>query len=95
MITAEEARKLTLEAKRNSLEQELEKIFEEIEAAIMDKKYSCSIKGSVSHDVREYLQSLGYQVSYGSHYNESYTTISWEERKEYHDYCSSRPNRIG
>lgn len=82
MITAEEARKLTLEAKRNSLEQELEKISEEIEAAIMDKKYSCSIEGSVSHDVRQYLQSLGYQVSYGSHYNESYTTISWERKDE-------------
>ena len=50
--------------------------------AIMDKKYSCSIEGSVSHDVREYLQSLGYQVSYGSHYNDSYTTISWERKDD-------------
>lgn len=82
IITAEKARELTREAKKNSLEQELEDLFEKIESAIMDKKYSCSIEGSVSHDVREYLQSLGYQVSYGSHYNDSYTTISWERKDD-------------
>lgn len=77
MISATEAKRITTEAKSNRLEQELRTIEDEIKIAIMDGKDTCYIDRDISPQAKDALQELGYTVSCGSQYNQSYVRISW------------------
>ena len=52
-------------------------IEEEINNEISQGNNNVYINGSISSDVRQMLEQLGYDVKCGSQYNESYVNIKW------------------
>ena len=77
MISAKEARKQSEQNKQNILNKEMATIEKEINNEISQGNNNVYINGSISSDVRQMLEQLGYDVKCGSQYNESYTNIKW------------------
>ena len=79
MITAKQANIQTTNNIKNFQTKELKRIKEIIEDYIRDGCYSYTANGYLSNNAKELLKSLGYKVTTGTQYNESYYTISWED----------------
>ena len=77
MISAKQARKQSEQNKQNILNKEMAIIEEEINNEISQGNNNVYIDGSISSDVRQMLEQLGYDVKCGSQYNESYVNIKW------------------
>ena len=77
MIPAKEARKIVEQGQNERAIAQLEQIEWELENAIQNGKFNVSLDGVIEAANRRKLESLGYKVSAGSQYNESYFTISW------------------
>ena len=77
MISAKEARKQSEQNKQDILNKEVAIIEEEINNEISQGNNNVYIDGSISSDVRQMLEQLGYDVKCGSQYNESYVNIKW------------------
>lgn len=78
MITAQEARKNTLDQLATAMNIELIKVEEQINKAIAAGKFALYGDGYLSIEVQRRLRELGYEVQTGIQYNESYYTVSWE-----------------
>ena len=79
MLTAKEAKEKGIEACQKKIANELEMIAQDINEAIAAGEMSCTVDKYVSKDTKQKLESLGYQVTSGTQYNESYTFISWRD----------------
>lgn len=77
MIPAKEARKIVEQGQNERAIAQLEQIEWELEHAIENGKFNVSLDGVIEAANRLKLETLGYKVSTGSQYNESYFTISW------------------
>jgi len=77
VIGAEEARARTRASISEASYSRLQEIVEEINKAIDEGEYTCSISGTINKRVEEVLTQKGYKITRGSQYNESYVTISW------------------
>lgn len=76
--TAAEAKNATELAKENSITKQLEKLSSDINNAIHKGKYDIANDGTLDSEVKRRLEDLGYKVTSGNQYNESYYTISWK-----------------
>lgn len=76
--TAAEAKNATELAKENSITKQLEELSFEINTAIHKGKYNITNDGTLDSEVKRRLETLGYNVTIGNQYNESYYTISWK-----------------
>ena len=79
MLSAEEARTKAETAVAHYLEYELSFFAEKIEEACNEGKMSVSYDGTISRQVKEELEKLGYKVEIGSQYNQSYVLIGWKK----------------
>ena len=79
MLTAKEAKEKAIEACEKNIANELGIIAQSINEAIAAGKFSCTLGKSVSIEVKQKLEALGYKVTSGTQYNESYTSISWRD----------------
>ena len=77
MISAKEARKQSEQNKQNILNKEMVIIEKEINNEISQGNNNVYINGSISSDVRQVLEQLGYDVKCCSQYNGSYVNIKW------------------
>jgi hypothetical protein len=78
MITAKEANQQTNERIENCRTIEFKTLENLINEAVASGKFSLSIDYCISGNAKKVLEQLGYKVERGSHYNDSYTSISWE-----------------
>jgi ABC-type molybdenum transport system ATPase subunit/photorepair protein PhrA len=78
MIVAKEANQQTNERIENNHTKELKTLENLISGAITDGKFVLYTNYCVSDNSKKVLEQLGYKVERGSHYNDSYTSISWE-----------------
>lgn len=76
--TAAEAKNVTELAIENSITKQLEELSFKINAAIHKGKYDITNDGTLNLEVKRKLEALGYKVTIGNQYNESYYTISWK-----------------
>ena len=76
--TAAEAKNVTELAIENSITKQLEELSFEINTAIHKGKYDITNDGTLDSEVKRRLEALGYNVTVGNQYNESYYTISWK-----------------
>lgn len=76
--TAEEAREKATEKRLQQINDELKSVAKCINQAVSKGEMSCCIDGYVDGEVKNKLETLGYKVTSGSQYNESYTNISWK-----------------
>lgn len=76
--TAEEAKEKATEMRLQKINDELKSIAERINQAVSKGEMSCCIDGYVDGEVKDKLKTLGYKVTSGSKYNESYVNISWK-----------------
>lgn len=77
MISAEEARKMLAENIKNTVNEEIEKIEDEIKIAISNNKNGIDIIPSISLEAQYVLEVNDYSVKNYQHYNEVYTNIKW------------------
>ena len=78
MLSACEANKKTLNNIKKCVTEELSKINEQINQAISNGKFSISNDGYLQPETTQRLQELGYKITTGNQYNESYYCISWK-----------------
>lgn len=76
--TAEEVRKKATEVRLQQINNELTFIAECINQAVSEGEMSCYWDHYVDDEVKSKLETLGYKVTSGYQYNESYTNISWK-----------------
>lgn len=74
--TAEEARKMTQSLIDDADSKQMQEVAQKIKQAISDSQTSVSVD-SIRPRVRVWLESKGYEVKYGSQYNEAYCMIKW------------------
>lgn len=79
LIPAAEAYKKTQEVLKETDLRLLEEINNKILKATEKGKFSITGLGTISFDVREKLESLGYEIRTGFSLNESYYLIHWEQ----------------
>lgn len=79
MLTAKEAKEKGIDAYQKKIANELEMIAQDINEAIAAGEMSCTVDKYVSKDTKQKLESLGYKVTCGAQYNETYTFISWRD----------------
>lgn len=77
MISANEARSATYKNQKKNIVLELRKIEIEINSAIAKGSYDVYKNGTISKEATKELEKLGYKITIGSQYNESYYKISW------------------
>lgn len=75
--SASDAKKLTEEYINQCLTKDLKEISEKIKEAIANGKFAISGNGCLQKETKQRLEELGYKVTYGTQYNESYWNISW------------------
>ena len=78
ILTAAEAKNVTELAIENSITKQLEELSFKINTAIHKGKYEIRNDGILDPEVKRRLEALGYNVTIGNHYNESYYMISWK-----------------
>jgi hypothetical protein len=76
--TAEEAREKAAQVQLQQIYNKLTSIAESINQAVSEGEMSCYIDCYIDDEVKNKLETLGYKVTSGSQYNESYTNISWK-----------------
>lgn len=81
LIPAAEAYKKTQEALKETDLRLLEEINNKILKATEKGEFSITGLGTISFDVREKLESLGYEITTGFSLNESYYLIRWEQEE--------------
>lgn len=79
--SASEANKMTNNAIDSRTTQQLAELSKLIRDAVANGKFSISEDGCLKPETRKKLEELGYKVKTGTHYNESYYSISWREIK--------------
>lgn len=79
MLTAEEARLKTKEILNQQKVNESFEVSKNIEDAVNNGLYYYTNNGYLFPETRKYLNELGYKVTTGTQYNESYYTIEWSE----------------
>ena len=77
MLSAKEAYAKTLYNISESVTEELNKLEEKINDSIKNGKFYISSNGFLQTETKNKLEELGYKVSVGSQYNETYYIISW------------------
>lgn len=77
MVTEKEARKKAERAIKDRFYKNIAVIESAIELEIAKGKTSICMEGSISSDVKQYLQQLGYEVDCASQYNEPYFKVKW------------------
>jgi hypothetical protein len=82
MISAKEARSETNKNLENFLTIELEDVEKKIREAIKQGRYSISENGCLSNQSIKALEDVGFTVKTGNQYNESYYSISWEQKTD-------------
>lgn len=75
--TAEEARERTNKWITLKRQAEMEKIEKEIEREIENGHHIAYCTWRIDTEIKEKLEELGYTVTLGSQYNESWTSIEW------------------
>ena len=75
--TAEEARERSDKWLALKKQAEMEKIAKEIERVIENGGHTAYCGWCVDAEIKEKLKELGYTVTLGSQYNESWTSIEW------------------
>lgn len=78
MLSASEANQKTRNNIKKCLTKELSELEKQIDEAISNGKFSISNDGYLQSETKDRLEELGYKVSTGSQYNESYYSISWK-----------------
>lgn len=78
MITAEEAKKKSMQAKQDMLASELEKLEEHIICTVITGKTEIYLDW-ISNEAKEKLKSLGYKVEGNALRGEDSVIISWGE----------------
>ena len=76
MLNAKEAREIMIDVNQGRAKTQLDQIEKMINKAIGNGECTC-YAGTIVQTVREYLESLGYNVSSYNDRNETCTTISW------------------
>lgn len=82
MLTAEEARKATLEARKARLVDGLELIDRCIESAIFNGRFSIEVGGPIKSEILETLRNNGYIVHRLTRLGAGYYLISWYNGEE-------------
>lgn len=82
LISAAEAYKKTQKVLKETDLRLLEEINNKILKATEKGKFSITGLGTISFDVREKLESLGYEIRTGFSLNESYYLIRWEQEED-------------
>lgn len=77
MLSASEARTKTQDKINNCITKKLAELEQQIDGAIASGEYSISNSGCLPSEVIQRLEGLGYKVTTGCQYNESYYCISW------------------
>lgn len=77
MISAQEAAIKSEEAMRKNVTSELKEIEDLISQEILRGERMCCYDGSISGAVKKEMERLGYEVTTGVQYNESYVIIRW------------------
>lgn len=77
MFSAKEAKVNTQKQIEAHIEDTLKSIEKEINKAIVEGRFSFSQSGTLQPEVKHKLKELGYEVTFGSQYNESFYNISW------------------
>lgn len=77
MLSASEARAKTQDKINNRITKKLAELEKQIDCAVASGKYSISNSGCLQSEIKQRLEELGYKVTTGSQYNESYYCISW------------------
>lgn len=80
LISAAEAYKKAQKALKETDLRLLEEINNKILKATEKGEFSITGLGTISFDVREKLESLGYEIRTGFSLNESYYLIRWEQK---------------
>lgn len=75
--TAAEAKNVTESSIEDSIAKQLEKLSSDINNAAHKGKYDITNDGILDSAIKRRLEALGYKVTIGNQYNESYYTISW------------------
>lgn len=77
MLLASEAAEKTRELIYTHKTEELMRIEEGIINEVNQGRFEYSYKGNISPEARTELERCGYEVTYGSQYNEHWVTIDW------------------
>ena len=76
-MNAKEARTLTDKNIIENTNRGLDVILNEIAKCAKDEKYTAYFDNWIGPTLKARLESMGYKVENGSHYNESYSNVSW------------------
>lgn len=79
--TAEEAFDETNRNIEQGVSQQLQKLRTQIKQAIYDQEFSINGEGTLDTGVIYWLRKNNYNVTTGSHYNQSYWIIDWDLSK--------------
>lgn len=77
MLSAKDAHAKTLNSITECVTEELLKLEKQINDAINRGKFSISNNGFLQVETKKRLEELGYKVTVGYQYNETYYSISW------------------
>lgn len=77
MLSANEARIKTIQAREGCTAKDLAVIEQAINEAIENGEFSVSLRSAIKPAAKEKLEMYGYEVAYGEEYNETFTTIRW------------------
>ena len=75
--TAEEARQRSDKQTALKIQAEIEKIGKEIERTIENGSHTAYFEWRICQEAKEKLEELGYVVTFGSQYNEHWTSVKW------------------
>jgi hypothetical protein len=78
MKTAKKARGIVYNAIDEKSIKEWKMLEAEIEKAINKHQYSTTIDGRITSGNAKKLKDLGYKIDYGTQYNQSFVSISWQ-----------------
>lgn len=77
MVNANEARKIVEQGRYQKATKQMKEIENKIKESIIQGLVYASFDGIIEKANKEKLEELGYTISSGSQYNESYYSISW------------------
>lgn len=78
LLPADKANELTVKCIEDCSTKELSEIAMQINKAISNGRFSITCNGSLLPETKSKLEELGYDISVGRQYNETYCSISWK-----------------
>jgi hypothetical protein len=81
LLNANEAYRKTSAISFTALSKDLEYVAGEIEKAVSQGRYSTTISRNLSSEIIKRLKTLGYNISIGQQYNDTFIYICWDEEK--------------